>query len=1002
MRKSIFVALALAILIVPSVNAVQSIRTIEYPLAYEQYPLANTVYERNITIFPPDGIEEIEALEFMIRGDFLASTQVYGGIIFAEQVYFCNPTDWTSPTWNVDGYEMTFDCTDYVGTWKGHPTIPLQFMWQADQLFGNAKPRVKMTYLNKPKITMNYKVSGTEYEPQQDGMLFLQLLDETNDPVENASCSVSIYYPDGFLKWKDQQEMIESDEGLYFFSFTTPNVEGVYMAAAYCLTPDPASDLYTAEHDFEDNDIAGGTGDWDSNWIETNDCAMPSDGEAYEGSREYRLEHDGGQPYCRRAIESNTSVDRIIVTFYQKAQSLEAGESFQFGVCESGYVNCTDIEEWDDGDDDDVWRLRTYTFLSDDYNMDSNFWIYFDGDGLDAANDELFIDNLEVTARSDASNETEYQEIRGTGEVHVSAEKNYKSELNWGEITNDTFFNYSYMYWDITSYTNVNTSDQPIEINSQHRGFPCTAIYGIYDYNSSSGEYDIPIQYFTFLREDGRCGMRFYHDLNVNEVFTVQVKMESYFKRLMLSQYQQLLFIDEMLNVSCTAYQQGRGYGNFTVPLDTEVPNSTDYLYASCYTFFDNMYLYTTELQTYLFPRLYGTINGTKDVIDTSEERFTSILVTGESLIELSNTIVIGLNLGDSYGISLMQNTSYVPPYSQFYANISSGFLNFQLGNTTLNTLGQSMLADAGYNASLSALIEDINITAENVTATVNETAIAQANWNYENRTVQAYEGKWSGGTEYESGEQGKLAIVLIRTNIFGIPSAVTGATCRATCLYPNGSYFFVNQTAAEQNVSGVYDYDFTVPETEGVYVAGIFCNKSSVNYFATGSFHVNPALNRITSVQSTVNSILSGVNNIREFLDEMVYLITDAFNSAVGIEKEDRQETHMAEEPKAEIHAEEVTEEPQDLGLLILLGASLFAVPICGFFGIKYRRKKNEQIIDGNSIRHKHDDVSESSNGRHTYSNNRQTKLRFQRNAQPDSDVGWRSSRNHHSDTPK
>ncbi len=78
------------------------------------------------------------------------------------------------------------------------------------------------------------------------------------------------------------------------------------------------------------------------------------------------------------------------------------------------------------------------------------------------------------------------------------------------------------------------------------------------------------------------------------------------------------------------------------------------------------------------------------------------------------------------------------------------------------------------------------------------------------------------GGTEYQSNEQGLVAVRLLKTS-WGTQIFVTGATCEADIFYPDKTYFKENVSMTEQG-DGIYYYNFTTPTTEGVYIYSVDC----------------------------------------------------------------------------------------------------------------------------------------------------------------------------------
>lgn len=94
------------------------------------------------------------------------------------------------------------------------------------------------------------RVFGTEYSPGDEGKVFLQLLDEHSKPINNALCLISIYHPDK-TEWIKNASMfyLDGSDGLYYFDFVAPNIEGVYMVACQCF--------YIIEeiYDYADNNV---------------------------------------------------------------------------------------------------------------------------------------------------------------------------------------------------------------------------------------------------------------------------------------------------------------------------------------------------------------------------------------------------------------------------------------------------------------------------------------------------------------------------------------------------------------------------------------------------------------------------------------------------------------------------------------------------------------------------------------------------------------------------
>ncbi|RLG45325.1 MAG: hypothetical protein DRN81_02040 [Thermoproteota archaeon] len=425
------------------------------------------------------------------------------------------------------------------------------------------------------KYRIDITVHGTEYSSQQDGLVYLQLLNEDYSPVNDSVCRVSIYFPDGLTKWKNEQDMTYSGEGLYFYGFTTPNTAGVYMVSAYCITPEPNSTIFSASHDFEDNDEAGGDGDWITDWYEEGSVTMPTNN-AYEGTRALRLRGGSGQPYTDRSMNTTSDVDRVTVSFWAKAVGLEADDDYYFIFSDSGEVNSSVEEHWTDGDDDNVYRFYTYTFLaSDGWNFDDEVWVAFDGDSIDNTGDRLHIDNLNITAQQDSYNVSEYQFIRGSGEIHISNGGLSEGQFVafWMDVdAGDEFSGLAYGNYSVTSLT-YDTRDVDIDINGFDY-FYCSDILNFTFWNTSIGDWQ-EITDYSCSRNSALDldTLSFTHELSKDEILNLQFTLRNKYWRLMHEYYWvsngSMSFIDTM----CDYYFAVEGLVMDDIPLNESHSN---------------------------------------------------------------------------------------------------------------------------------------------------------------------------------------------------------------------------------------------------------------------------------------------------------------------------------------------------------------------------------------------------------------------------------------------
>jgi len=381
------------------------------------------------------------------------------------------------------------------------------------------------TMYQKKEDSVTMQIHGTEYSPYERGKVFLQLLGDDSTPINDSYCYCSIYYPDGFVKWKNEQYMTYSDDGLYFYPFTTPVRKGVYMVSAYCVIPQPNATVYNSEDGFESNSISGGSGDWYDDWYLGGNANIATTN-PYNGTYDLRLRGSSG--YADRPATSSDSVDKVVVSFWARAKSLESSDYGYFTFCGNNDTsNCTTSEEWTDGDDDDVWHYYTYTFLNESYNWSQKVWLEFDTTGFSGTGDYLFIDDVNVEMLKNEYNSSEYQVVRGSGEVVVRENLLYRYAFTDGYINDtegDEFGGTAYLNFTLTSLVSENTS---VEISiSEFDYYYCTDILEFRILNGSSWENVTDFECY-YDSNEGQSIMTFTQLLEPSETYQYYFKLRS-------------------------------------------------------------------------------------------------------------------------------------------------------------------------------------------------------------------------------------------------------------------------------------------------------------------------------------------------------------------------------------------------------------------------------------------------------------------------------------------
>ena len=120
---------------------------------------------------------------------------------------------------------------------------------------------------------------------------------------------------------------------------------------------------------------------------------------------------------------------------------------------------------------------------------------------------------------------------------------------------------------------------------------------------------------------------------------------------------------------------------------------------------------------------------------------------------------------------------------------------------------------------------------------------------------------KMVSGTEYISGEQGQVIVRLENAKNQGI----TDANCILSLLYPDKSYFLIDQQMIATSVPGNYYFSFLTPQREGIYEEQIICSSEDakfVNRYISSSFHVSTGLNLILEISKTQREQYNDLNS--------------------------------------------------------------------------------------------------------------------------------------------
>jgi len=705
----ILVVLFLLILF-PSVFAEQSVKSIIIPLDFEPTPENDVIYYRNVTVNPPDGIEEIMSFEFLLTADYPTSTYVYAGLDDgAGGVLYCDPMFWLTPSFSVGNYEMSFDCTNLINEydWKGSPD-PMTFGWLSAGLGvpTNLKPRFSMTYYNKP--TAEITVHGTEYTANDDGRMFIQLLNDIYQPIENASCYSSIYYPDNSV-FKYKQAMSYVDEGLYYYDFKAPYPKGIYMVSVYCVTPEIDTHWQEISDDFETGTIDGGNG-WNEDWVLNG--ALIDGSEGVGGTYGLRVTDD----LPERQFPGDFEDSSINIEFDWRSRSLDNNGEFFYVYLDDANGTSHLLLTISNGEDDDVWHDSSTTLYPniDNIELDGNLTFRVADSGNLGNADYLFLDNIFINLNHEVLvNSTEYQEVRGTGEIHIISDYDYSITTTNGQLYNDSFLNGFYQEYEIVSQVIVPTAEVPVTVYLK-KSFPCTHVLNMQSYNGSDWN---NISYSAYTNPyTGICEVTGLIDLDFLETTKVRVDNLNFWKNYVFTKYKSLVLIDEYISRSCYGYIEENNLDNFSLTFDAMVYGDDAY-YNGCQDFLRGFEHYKQHIVEEFIPIHQGVFNFTEHEMNELENNYLHVDDISNGLVQRANTLVGGMNLGASYGLTLMNRPEAygTEDYMLFFANVSTSYQTFlqTLSTQSLINVLQTNVTTEIDNAKLEMLLEMDNIFNE-------------------------------------------------------------------------------------------------------------------------------------------------------------------------------------------------------------------------------------------------------------------------------------------------
>lgn len=684
---------------------------------YRQSMTANTNNTYTVTINPPDKLNYVSSAIISIQA-YLNPTVTF--TLWVNGQSCNNPTFLVSTTFAGAGQGMiTFDCSNRITT-AGTYTVTVQ---SSSANVGASTAWLDLTYTNKPKATV--EIHGTEYTPNTPAKVWLQLINSNGTALTSGVCYADIYTPDNtqFLERATMTNMLH--DGIYYYDLIAPTEHGVYPAIATCYYDAGQTYNFAQEYTIVNGTYQSGTisDTWtlDGNYLNLVETPSPTSPRraafdfnftngricgniselllngitiSWSGRWNSNLANDVITTQIFNYTSNNwMSLDNTVTGSGTGTKSVSNGIGL-VNLTKAGFVNSSGTN----------LRVRFIdTTLADTSSTG------FDTDYLSVSCDQL--------------SNPQWQEVKGSSEIHISSDLDYIlnptatytiNNTQSTTLVNGTVFNNTY-------YTGIFRNDFIIESASavnettliEYQGLhsiPCNSVITFFMHNNT-GYYQ---QNYTTQRQttEDHCSINFNVNLVPDQIKEYRVEARNTWESDIRSSYTGALSLYPLLSAGCDlwAISQNETPYPYLIPKNQTNEINHSAFYRSCGNYYDDFYWLNKTFtqsqidkanimdeQSYLqYESDYYSLKFAEDKLNT----ITSLLIQDleASGIYSQQLILNVLNRNDTYG-------------NRFFANISTPQLNYyQLSN--------------------------LNFTNISVTATVNNSAISEGVWNYTNRTL--------------------------------------------------------------------------------------------------------------------------------------------------------------------------------------------------------------------------------------------------------------------------
>ncbi len=257
-------------------------------------------------------------------------------------------------------------------------------------------------------------VAGTEYAPFDPGKVFVQLSNESNGPLNDASCFLDVFFPNGTTFITDLM-MNFLAKGIYDHDFTIPPVLGVYPVSVECIfqttTTTFGADGFVAYPNVTTGDGLIG-------------LAVLGDGNELKGDEKADSQRRTGLNISIPVnnISSLLALSLNVHTEWRESKGGELPDDITYSFRNFSDVGLPGVQVGSHGYNADIEEF-TFTLLgnvSDFYNGTHFVVVINDtiGEPNDTDNSHLHIDFLRLLIARNTTTVVEH--LRGGGELHVT------------------------------------------------------------------------------------------------------------------------------------------------------------------------------------------------------------------------------------------------------------------------------------------------------------------------------------------------------------------------------------------------------------------------------------------------------------------------------------------------------------------------------------------------------------------------------------------------------